>query len=1273
MAGVDFDHLLGLITASTEVTQNASKSANGFKSILVNLMSDKYEKQFNQFGLSMRDANGAMKDGFTILQELSGKYKQLGEKMDETGEFSISLNDNMNALLEDIGGKYNINVLTAALSNFDQAINATNSSLNSAGSAQDEYQVALDGITKKLDALKGQFQELVYGEGGLANFIKFIIDTGTAILKFANSDIGQTIIKVTAFVASLTLLTKGLQALKVIMMANTTSNLLFGIQALIVGAGTLTEVIGFLTTTMLANPLFAPIAIIAGISTIIIALGKLNVTLQEQIELLNESKNSYDTANKKLEDTKIKLDSIREKLELIKNGKLEISSDKDLQNLKEQEVSLSNQLIIEQERLRIEKEKMELEAKKTLEKPVSNQLLTGVVGADIIGTAPERLEELNTKISEQQNRINELISVREVLIEVNGEESAQVKEITDVIDGEIQKKNKLSEEALKYVDIVSNAIEVLGEESELYQELYPLIDDYRNSIEETKAVTEGSLDVTQELSSNLEELAESVGLSVEEFKKQAEAMGLTADQFADYITNSQEIADETDEINKSIDGLQNALSIAKKAQEEYNETGALTLDTFQSLLGIAPEYLTALINEDGQVQLNEESLYNLTEQLKQTKIEELQNAMVTDILALRNGNLAEMSETARGAVADVGSAALQAGYDALEGAKGLTSFALAMGQIVMTKNMLMNQGGGGDALLDLGALNEQEEAIRKRYEEMMKSFQSIQIDFSGGGSGGGGKKGGSGGGKGKSAEQLAKEANKAYKEGYDKKLALLKHELEMEIIEEKDYYAELNSLNEEYFGEASGHHEEFIDEYRKNQEAIYKWEKEQKKEALKDSIDLYEQALEHVRDTLDKQLDALKEERDEELEYLDKRIDRIEEKKDKELDSIKVTIDALKKEKKEFEKNIDSQIDSLEELKDKEEEEWDAKIEAFKEQNKLLEEQNELQRLQEALAKARSSKVKIFQGGKFTYGMDETAVSEAEQAIEDYYTQRKQEEELKALEDARDSALENYQKQIDDLKKYKDSMKEQYDKRIEDLESYYDQVEERYDLELEQMKEHRDQVQEEYDEQIKDMEDYIDEVEGMVDSYEKEQNRLAFIQLAGAKAENEVWMSRIDNLRNFVKEYNDLQAQLEAEENGVQNDVTGSIGSAGSGLGNILGGRASGDSSIKKDGAYIIDENPKHRELVIGSSLNKDAGVLMNLKKGDGVVNTKSTNTLAGIFNSLGSSFNSGFKPIERQSSSSNSLIIDKVYVQADNAMQFIDSMTREFKINMKQESFNPL
>ena len=64
-------------------------------------------------------------------------------------------------------------------------------------------------ILKKANLTKSQLQELVLGEGGLTTFVKTLLDATNALLKFANSGIGKTIINMTLLYAGLTLLGKG--------------------------------------------------------------------------------------------------------------------------------------------------------------------------------------------------------------------------------------------------------------------------------------------------------------------------------------------------------------------------------------------------------------------------------------------------------------------------------------------------------------------------------------------------------------------------------------------------------------------------------------------------------------------------------------------------------------------------------------------------------------------------------------------------------------------------------------------------------------------------------------------------------------------------------------------------------------------------------------------------------------------------------------------------------------------------------------------------------
>lgn len=67
------------------------------------------------------------------------------------------------------------------------------------------------------------------------------------------------------------------------------------------------------------------------------------------------------------------------------------------------------------------------------------------------------------------------------------------------------------------------------------------------------------------------------------------------------------------ELNDSLDKIQSAYQVASTAIEEYNENGYLSVDTFQSLMKLEPEYLNLLMDENGTLALTSENLYKLTE------------------------------------------------------------------------------------------------------------------------------------------------------------------------------------------------------------------------------------------------------------------------------------------------------------------------------------------------------------------------------------------------------------------------------------------------------------------------------------------------------------------------------------------------------------------------------------------------------------------------------------------------------------------------------------
>ena len=95
------------------------------------------------------------------------------------------------------------------------------------------------------------------------------------------------------------------------------------------------------------------------------------------------------------------------------------------------------------------------------------------------------------------------------------------------------------------------------------------------------------------------------------------------------------------------------------------------------------------------------------------------------------------------------------------------------------------------------------------------------------------------------------------------------------------------------------------------------------------------------------------------------------------------------------------------------------------------------------------------------------------------------------------------------------------------------------------MKEYKEQLEAQYDAQVEVWEDYKQKFEDMVNAYEEQQTRQLAIQLGAIKDEKDNWLTRLDNLANFVSEYNKIQAQLDTGNTSVSNTATGKDATGG--------------------------------------------------------------------------------------------------------------------------------
>ena len=205
-AGNSMEQYIGLMTAATEVTRNASKAANGLKTLTLRLqgMNDEGEKDlevqaqmeglFQKLGISVYKANGELKNTYEILETLAPIYEKL-------------TNAEKAYVTETIAGKYQAQNAAAILNNWSTAVEATTTAMNSQGSAAEENEKVLDSIQGHLQRLSSSWEELSKNVFN-SDLIKFIIDLGNAFLKLANNNVVQGIAKIAVSLAAVNMATK---------------------------------------------------------------------------------------------------------------------------------------------------------------------------------------------------------------------------------------------------------------------------------------------------------------------------------------------------------------------------------------------------------------------------------------------------------------------------------------------------------------------------------------------------------------------------------------------------------------------------------------------------------------------------------------------------------------------------------------------------------------------------------------------------------------------------------------------------------------------------------------------------------------------------------------------------------------------------------------------------------------------------------------------------------------------------------------------------------
>lgn len=637
---------IGLVTAGTEImTGQAGKVSKGLRTIGNNI-ANLAQKQ-KTLDISV---NGITKS-ISLLDEKTGDIKSTFDVLKDiyTNGWNEMTNAEKQSLAISLANKTQFEVFTSVLSNFDNAIKSTNTALESSGSAMKENEAYMESLKAKVNALKAEFEKLILGDGGLTNFVKLVIDSGTGILKFTNSDIGQLIIKIGALTIAFGLLNKTAKY-TVITLIPKLKTLIMGFVDAITLAKNGTIGFGMALKALNLDPtVLAITTIITAIYGLSKAFDYFNETYDESVTKLKELKQSSNDAENEVKTLEEELNKIKKEIININSEQLDITDSEQTEELKEQEKSLERQLALAKQKLAIENQETEKQAKKTLNKEFTSEYVsdessyTGLAQVTsseelkAVTDAYNRLKERKTFLEEEDNIGNtkEIQSIEKYMDkakEKGNELATNILEATSSIDGLVGTTNEVDEEEQNLINTNNSLIDSWNEVTNASED----------SSEENVENSDSQNDLVQnveEANESLKEYAKELGISTNELLENAEALGLNVDSYYEYASAMKNI-------NENVDNIQSAYGTLKSAVDEYNSSNGFTVDTIQELLELDPEYLTLLELENGQLVLNEEAIKNKViaqaEEAKQT----IYNTAIERLNAISSGEAGESSKNA---------------------------------------------------------------------------------------------------------------------------------------------------------------------------------------------------------------------------------------------------------------------------------------------------------------------------------------------------------------------------------------------------------------------------------------------------------------------------------------------------------------------------------------------------------------------------------------------------------------------------------------------------
>ncbi|MCM3256984.1 phage tail tape measure protein [Paenibacillus lautus] len=639
--GVTLDELLGHTTAIQMSTRETGNIVGNSLKTIYSRLTTMYNSEdlLAAAGVQMRDMNGEVRTSTELLEELAAKWNTLSAEQQQNTAVGLA-------------GRFQLTRFLALMQNYSIALNATETSLNSQGSAMSENEKYMQSLEAKIQKMKTAWETLSLAFGNavisdsiiglttllasLANGFAIVVDkVGLLPILFGAAHVGFTLLSA-SFRAFVTNLATSIISLSGLATAATVSGTAFK---------------GLAGSFRLANISLKGFLASTGVGLIFVALGSalewvvkqfsdtatsadnvsdsmdnLNSKLAD-VERLNQLSTQYETLAKstlKTAEEKMKLSQIESELfnnhgVIIQNTNEQTEAiDANIDAIKRRTNALKEEISIEQEKAVTEFRKSQTATNKNIEKnrKLAEELRKEYENAinnedkfrqqrpdfEAQGMRPTWLNKLQedyaTAVSDAREKY--ISANDEFLKDVNTKELALKSLFKGYIDSLEVSGEQIDAKSKKMADAFASIMARTGEDD------YLILEKFKSSFKEIMNEDVSNLEDASKL---LQRLTGETNLATKEFSNLQSFLA---------SMNFGNVSSETEEIEENIQSLSSTLSDVKgkvqplnKVLKELEKGHKLTSDEILDLIANNEELASSMKIQDGQLTLSKKAIEKL--------------------------------------------------------------------------------------------------------------------------------------------------------------------------------------------------------------------------------------------------------------------------------------------------------------------------------------------------------------------------------------------------------------------------------------------------------------------------------------------------------------------------------------------------------------------------------------------------------------------------------------------------------------------------------------